>query len=124
MNGKLSSDPAKGKFYNPEFAKNLREAKELVAEFAPFVKEHRLTPYRAQTVAYRMLDRYMIYCQGILDVLMLKTVGLGMEAQKKFYEFLDEFGVYELELETCYDQDMMTLSMRQVFGKSGLFIAY
>jgi len=124
MNGALSSDKEKGRFYNPEFAKNLREAKKIVEEFVPFVKEHRLTPYRAQTVAYRMLDRYMIYCQGILDVLMLKTVGLGMEAQKAFYEFLDKFGVYELELETCYDQDMMTLAMRQVFGKSGLFIAY
>ena len=124
FNGKMSTDPEKGKFYNPDFAVQLREVAPLVDAFEPFVKAHMNMPYRAQTVSYRLLNRYLEFTKRMAEVLMLKAVGLGMESQKAFYEFMDDFGKYELEMEVCYDQYMFAMSMRRLFGKRDLFVPF
>ena len=59
LNGKLSTDPEKGAYYCPEFAQSLREVKSITKEFSPFVEAHKNMPRRAQTVAYRILRRYL-----------------------------------------------------------------
>ena len=103
INGKLSSDLSMGDYYNPALKKELRRVSEITAEFAPFVAAHKNMPYRAQTVMYRLLGRYLEYCDGIAHTLVLKCVGAGKEAKEALWAFRDRFGRYELEMETCYD---------------------
>jgi hypothetical protein len=117
LNEKLSVDLTKSKYYNPEFAASLRQIPAIVAEFAPFVEEHKNMPMRAQTVAYRILRRYLEYCERMSKVFVLKAVGAGQESQAAYYKFLDDFGKYELEMERWYDHYMCAASMRRVFGR-------
>jgi hypothetical protein len=64
-------------------------------------------PLRSQTVSYRLLRRYMQYCEGIAPSMILKAYGLGEEAARSFKAFLDDFGKYEIEIERYYDQAQM-----------------
>ena len=117
LNATMSVDPEKGKYYCPEFAATLRKIPEVTKEFAPFVKAHLNMPKRAQTVAYRILRRYLEYCEGISEVLALKAEGKERESALAYYSFLDDFGKYELEMERWYDHYMASAAMRRVFGK-------
>ena len=122
LNGKLSSNPEKGHYYNPELLCDLRQVPALLDEFSAFVEAHKNMPIRSQTVAYRMLSRYLTFCKNLTGALMLKCVGLGPEAYKAFYGFCNDFGKYELEMERCYDQYMMARSMRDIFGETGFSV--
>ncbi len=124
LNAKLSSDPEKSPYYNPAFAQSLREVATIVDEFAPFVEAHKNMPKRAQTVAYRILKVYLEYCKGLSKVLVLKAMGAGVESQRAYYEFLNDIGRYELEIERWYDHYMAYASMRGVFGKKDAYIPF
>ncbi len=125
MNGQLPViDEEKGAYYHPELVENLRKIGEIVDEFAPFIEAHKIMPMRAQTISIRILRRYLEYCKGISQVLILKAVGAGVEAQEAYYKFMDEFGKYEIEIEPYYDQFMAGLSMRAMFGFRGTYIPF
>ena len=64
-------------------------------------------PYRAQTVAYKLLRYYMEYCTGLAKCFSLKCLGAGVEAKEEFEKFLAEFGKHEVEIERYFDQYMM-----------------
>ena len=116
--GELSVDKNRGKYYCPAMAGKLREVKKITAEFAPFVKEHKNMPLRSQTVMYRILARYLEYCDGLADALVLKAVGLGDEAKDSFNAFFDRFGRYELEMERCYDHCQIGSALkRRIFER-------
>ena len=122
LNGKLSVDYTKSKYYNPDFAAEARKIPALVDEFAPFVEAHKNMPKRAQTVAYRILARYLEFCKGLSKVLALRADGLGAEAREENSKFLIEFGKYELELERYYDQFLFGYSLvRGLFGQRDAF---
>ncbi len=104
LTGQSSIDKAMGKYYNPAMAEKFRAVKPLVEEFSPFVEAHKNMPMRAQTVSYRVLRRFLEFCVGFSDAMILKSLGLGDEAKKTFDDFFIEFGKYELEIERCYDQ--------------------
>ena len=122
--GKMSADVEKGNYYNPAFVENCRTAKRMTAEFSLFLEEHKNMPRRAQTVSYRMLRRYMILCEGLAEATALKAAGLGEEAQKSCYEFIESFGKYELEMESCWDMRTMVTAYRNIFGKKGIVPLY
>jgi hypothetical protein len=105
--GNMSSDMTIGKWYNPDMIPKLRECKQILADFIPFVKEHRVNHYRPQTVAYKLLLRYIELCQALCDVYMLKSAGMGVEAREKYQDFMYEFGKYEPEMLPFYDQWMV-----------------
>ena len=74
-------------------------------------------PYRAQTVSYRILARYLEYCKNIANLLVLKSSGKEYAAKDAYDKFRIEFGKYELEMERCYDQQMcFGSSLSRVFG--------
>jgi hypothetical protein len=110
LEGKRSSDTEKGKYYAPEHADDIRRAKKLIAEFRPFCEAHKNMPMRAQTVAYRLLMRYLDYCEGLADVMILKCLGADAEAVSKYAAFLNEFGKYEIEIERYYDQSLYAMT--------------
>ena len=106
MIGRKSADPELGKFYNPEVAQKIRAAIKVIDEFAPFVEAHKNMPLRAQTVAYRLLAKYLEFCRGIGGALILKAHGAEVEAEIASREFFREFGKYEVAIERYYDQSV------------------
>lgn len=106
LEGKMSSDPEKGIYFNPTHASSLRRVRSIVAEFEPFLTAHLNMPYRAQTVAYRILRRYCQYSVMLAHCLTLKCVGANEEAVEAYTALLNDFGKYELEIERYYDQSL------------------
>ena len=104
-----------GLFYKPEIVESLNKVPAIVDEFAPFVKEHKNMPYRAQTVIYRILERYLEYCKGVSATLAIKAVGDEQRAKEEFNKFRVDFGRYELEMERCYDQQMCMRALARIF---------
>ncbi|MBE6597145.1 MAG: DUF4838 domain-containing protein [Ruminococcaceae bacterium] len=104
--GERSADQRIGKYYNPAMAEKLRKIYGIAEDFAPFYESHKNMPQRSQTVAMRLLRRYIEFCRGIAYPLTLKCFGAGKEAREVYLKFLREFGENEREIETCYDQHM------------------
>ncbi len=123
--GERSANEKIGQYYNPAMAEKLRAVKGIVEEFTPFVEKHKRMPLRAQTVAFRLLYRYLEYVQGLSEVLILKSVGAGKEAKALYTKFLEEFGKYELEMERWFDMVTMGNAMyKRVLKKEGEKIDY
>jgi hypothetical protein len=53
---------------------------------------------------HRVLRRYLEYCEGLAYPLILKAMGLSIEASEAYEEFRTEFGKYELEMDGLFDQ--------------------
>jgi len=120
--GENSANPKIGKFYNPSMVEKLRQVKGIVEEFADFVEAHKNMPLRAQTVAYRLLRRYLEYVCGISEVFILKSLGAGKEAKALYDSFLKEFGKYELEMERYFDIHNMGNAMyKRILNKNEVF---
>ena len=105
-----------GTFYKPEMVANINKIADIADEFAPFVEAHKNMPYRAQTVSYRILARYLEYCKGVAKALALKAAGEEIAARDCYLSFKKEFGKYELEMERCYDQQMCMASLSRIFN--------
>ena len=110
LEGKASENKEKGKYYAPSHADSIRSAKRMIAEFRPFVREHKNMPMRAQTVAFRLLDKYLDYCEGIVPVLTYKCLGANEEAVSEYAKFINEFGKNEIEIERYYDQSLFAMT--------------
>jgi len=104
MEGMMSIDKSISDFYNPAHAESLRGVKQIVSDFRPFLEAHMNMPMRVQTVSYRILYRYLEYCEKISYIMTLKCMGGNTEAADAYTQFLDDFGKYELELDRYYDQ--------------------
>jgi hypothetical protein len=72
-------------------------------------------PYRAQTVSYRVLARYLEFLKGITPSLVLKAEGKENAALANFQAFTDDFGKYELEMERNYDHHNLMKSYNRIF---------
>jgi len=116
FHGKLSSDRSKGIFYNPELVPSLKKIISIIDENEAMIKEHKNMPYRAQTVSYRMLIRYLDYCRSIVKAFILEASGLVDEARNEYISFIKEFGKYEMEMELCYDHFNAHCSWGRIFG--------
>ena len=75
----------------------------IAKEAQEFLEAHRVMPYRAQTVMYKLLRYYVEYCCGVVDCLIAKCFGAGEEAKEMFQSFFDSFGRHEHEIATCFD---------------------
>ncbi len=106
VQGKRSADMNVAKRYNPAKGEAMRAVRGINKEFAPFLEAHRVMPYRAQTVAYKLLRYFTEYVDGITDALILKAHGAGAEAKRVYEAFMAEFGKRECEIELWYDQGM------------------
>ncbi len=114
-----AEDGKKGSFYNPAMAEKFRSVKGICDSVREFAEEHKNMPLRSQTVLYRVLRRYLEYCEGLAYPLTLKCVGLSLEASKAYEEFRAEFGKYEREIEALFDQGHSSRAYTYcVFGKA------
>ena len=107
LEGKRRAHPKLSSRYNPAVAEELREVPGIVAEYKDFIEAHRVMPYRAQTVMFKLLRYHMDFCTGLAKCLIPKCLGAGPEAAELFQKFLAEIGTREREIEACFDQYMM-----------------
>ena len=112
--GRKYTDPNR-KFYDPAQGQKMRGVYKLVEEFKPFLESHKIMPYRAQSVAYKLLRYYTEWCTGIAKPSMLKAYGADEMAAEAFNEFLAEFGVHEQEIEAYCDQHMFGMAFDNRF---------
>ena len=115
--GELSADREKGKFYNPDVAKDLREIEFVIKDFAPFVEAHKNMPMRSQTVSFRLLNRYLEYAEELSKVFVLKSLGADREAHRAFWKFVNEYGKYEIEMERYFDFGMSVMLLNRIVGR-------
>ena len=101
--GERSANEKIGPYYNPQMAELLRKVPEIIEEFRPFVEAHKNMPYRAQTVAFRLLRYFLEYAEGYSEFMVLKGFGAAKEAKKMCNEFMDRFGRHELAIEPYFD---------------------
>ena len=102
--GERSADERVGAYFNPAMGEKLRRVPELIEEFRPFVEAHKNMPYRAQTVAYRLLEYFLEYAEGYAEFMVIKSFGAAKEAKDMCFKFLDKFGRHEVAIERYYDQ--------------------
>jgi len=109
------------RFYDPEEAVRFRAVKGITEELSDLLEKHKNMPYRAQTVAVRLLMRYSEYCYRLSKALVLKAMGANPEALEEYRRFFDDFGKYEIELERYYDHSLARSSLSGIFH-SKIFI--
>jgi len=101
--GERSADEKIGQYYNPAMVPLLRRVPEIVEDFRPFLEAHKNMPKRVQTVAMRLLIRYLEYVEGFAHFMTLRALGAGAEARKEANEFITRFGRHEVEIERYFD---------------------
>ena len=101
--GERSADEKIGQYYNPAMVPLLRRVSEIVEDFRPFLEAHKNMPKRVQTVAMRLLIRYLEYVEGFAHFMTLRALGAGAEARKEANEFITRFGRHEVEIERYFD---------------------
>ena len=119
LNGERSAKGEIGKHYNPAVADELREMPKVAQEYKELLENHRAMPYRAQTVAFKLLRYYVEYCERVAKCLVPKCFGAGAEAMALFQDFLADFGRHEHEIATCYDHFLATWALsHRIFNRA------
>ena len=113
--GSASKDIKMGKFYDPEMSAKLRKIPAIIEEYEEFVKAHKNMPYRAQTVSFRLLEKYLDFTKRLAPILALKAEDKEQEALNEYREFVNYVGKYELEMERCIDHHAFTMSLNRIF---------
>ena len=108
-------------FYRPDHVASLQSVHEITAAIAPVLEAHKNMPYRAQTVAVRLLQKHLEYCNGLADMWVLKAQGKDQEAIAAYQAFLESFGRYEVEIQTYFDQKMFHSSMSRLIANPSTF---
>ncbi len=103
-------------FYNPDMAESIKKIPVIIDKYDAFVNEHLNMPYRAQTIAYRLLKYFLEFCREISDALLLKAIGKDEDAKVRHFEALEVLGKHELEIERWYDHYAMSQSMHRIFN--------
>ena len=101
-------------YFDPERKKILRWIKDMVAEYRAVFEEHKNMPYRAQTVAMRLIRLHLEYCSRLSEIWVLKAAGKDKEAVDAFKTFMVDFGKYEVEIERYFDQRMCFNSFERI----------
>ena len=116
-----SSSTYRPQFYRPEHVPSLQSVHDITARIAPVLEAHKNMPYRAQTVAVRLLQKHLEYCNSLADIWVLKAQGKDQEAVAAYEAFLESFGKYEVEIQTYFDQYMFHASMSRLIVKPETF---
>ena len=110
-----------GLYYSPAHAAKLRTVKELADRYEPIFRAHRVMPLRAQTVSVRLLLRHVEYVRALAEIWTLKALGADPEAAAAFERFMADFGRYEYELGTYFDQWMCYASLQRLICEPETF---
>ena len=102
-------------FHDLTMRDNLLKVAAIIDEYLPIIEAKRNMPYRAQTVAVRLLLRYLDFVKKLSPILALKAEDKESDALIEYGKFVDYIGKYELEMERCYDQHAFVCSLNRIF---------
>ena len=114
MEGTCSKNPQLSDFYDPERVPQLEKVFELAARERSLAKKHLNMPTRPQTVSWRLLLRHAAYCEYVVKILIAKAKGHNYKAIELFNEMAENFGAYELEMETYYDHGLACRALQHI----------
>ena len=117
LEGELSADMARSKYYNPAHAESLKRVKAITEEGREIIKAHYNMPYRIQTASVRILERHTRYADMLADALIPKTDGKDDEAMRLFEKLQHEFGKEEAYMENSYDHFLACYALNGIFSK-------
>ncbi|MBQ9778226.1 MAG: DUF4838 domain-containing protein [Clostridia bacterium] len=99
-------------YHKPEMTEKLSRVKEITAELAAFLEEHKNAPARVETVSLRLLQKFAEFATGLGNTFALKSQGKDAEAFAVFDSFCTAFGKYETEIERYFDHFMFVATYR------------
>ena len=114
----MDGNPAaegKGRYYAPQQAEKLQSIKTIAEKYDTIFEEHRVMPYRAQTVSMKLLRYHLEFVTALAEVCSLKATGEDAKAKEKFLALEESFGRHEFEIGTCFDQYMCFNSLSRIF---------
>ena len=114
LNAIVTNNTGNASYFDRERAKILLTVKDTVSQYASVFEEYKNMPYRAQTVAMRLLRRHLEYCSRLAEIWALKAAGKDSCAVDAFKQFMVDFGKYEIEIETYFDQRMCFNSFERI----------
>ena len=116
--GKMSKNYKVSPFYNPEEAELIKTVRSIVAEGRELIKEHYNSDYRLRTVSVRLLEKHAHFAEMLSDALYEKTQGNDEGAMELYEKMRVEFGKYETEIESYFDQNLcFTYLKADIFNK-------
>ena len=122
MEGEKTLDKSISKRYNPEIAPKFLAVPEIAAEGRMLANHHRTMPYRAQTVSWRLLHLHTEFCERYAEFMYQKAIGNNNVAYEMAYQFFDDFGKHEVEIERYFDHAMFCGSVNLMVKKRPKFI--
>jgi hypothetical protein len=115
MDGTLSSDGIHSQWYNPEHAKSLIHAKEIIENARHLVDENYNSEYRVRTVSVRLIEKHMTYASLLADAMIAKALGKDDEADVLYRKMRITCGKFEAEHEGLYDHGLAFRSLKHIF---------
>ena len=116
--GKMTKNPTRGNYYNPEVAETAAKIPALVEEFSAFVESHKVCAKRAETVSYKLLRYYLKYLKGLSEVIVLKASGNHNASATAWKHFAAECGAWEIDIERWFDQRMFHTALTPIFTEA------
>jgi hypothetical protein len=117
LEGKGSSDPSVGDFYNPDKARELVNAEKLFAVGEELIKSHYNSDLRIRTVSVRLLEAHLEYCRGIAALMTRKALGDDVGAVEIKEELRKKFGRREAEIELYFDHNQQFNRFNTIINK-------
>lgn len=114
MAGERSAEEARGRWYAPERAEQLKKAAALAGEECALAQQHSRMPMRVQTVSWRLLQRHAELCTLMAEVMTEKAMGHDERAAGMKEAMFEQFGRHEFEIERYFDQGLWAISLNRM----------
>ena len=105
LEGRDSSNPEYGDFYNPEKAVQLEDAERIFSKGEELIRSHYNSDYRVRTVSVRILEAHLEFCRGVAEIMIKKARGDDDGAFKLKEELRVRFGKREAAIELYFDHN-------------------
>ena len=101
--GKESKDESIGKYYNPDLKPQFSEAKKIIKDFAPTIKENLYQEQRASAVAWQLLELHAYATDKMAEMAEYLCVNDTENADRIIAEIALEMSKREVYFERWYD---------------------
>lgn len=86
----------------------------LTAAFAPVVRRNRVGRYRAAQVAWKLMEYFLEFAEGVADIQLCLAWCDGADAQKMAARLINAFSAHEIYIERWYDQFMASCALKEM----------
>ena len=106
FSGMMSTNPAKGLYYNPEVAKLVEQIPILTASMTSLITTEKNQPMRASSVSWRLLDCHRAWIEGLSATVQYLAAGDKNMALCAIKRLFHEFSEREIYIERYFDLEL------------------